>query len=160
MTVVGPYEDSYPPSLWWGSGADPTGVVAGTPGSFTPPGSAVPANIADLRALGLLDSGVDAGWTFGQYVLIQTGHVHWNGTDWATGNGPALQVMSAEMATGVVTGKPGHFTPAGAPEPANITELRALELDPGDYWDDGEWVAIGSGNVHWTGDDWAMGKAP
>ncbi len=64
----------------------PQGVTAGTPGEFTPEGSTVPANITALRAL---DIGSGAAWTEGQYVVIGTGNVHWNGTDWATGAAPA-----------------------------------------------------------------------
>lgn len=71
-----------------GEPTPPTGVTAGTPGAFTPPGSAVPANIAAVRSLDLLEEGVDAAWTSGQYVVIGTGNVHWDGDDWATGASP------------------------------------------------------------------------
>lgn len=63
----------------------PTGVTAGTPGAFTPAGAAVPATIGDLRALALLDAGTDAAWAEGEYVVIGSGNVHWNGDDWAMG---------------------------------------------------------------------------
>lgn len=71
----------------WGfivdSASDPTGVTAGTPGAFTPSGSTVPANITALRALGSL--GQTTAWTTGQYVVIGSGNVHWDGSDWKTG---------------------------------------------------------------------------
>lgn len=60
----------------------PTGVTAGTPGSFTPVGASVPATITALRALGLTPG---AAWTTGKYVVIGSGNVHWGGTDWKTG---------------------------------------------------------------------------
>lgn len=66
----------------------PEGVVAGTPGEFLPEGATLPANITALRALELLEDGVDEAWTEGQYVVIGTGNVHWTGEDWATGAAP------------------------------------------------------------------------
>ena len=62
--------------------------------------------------------------------------------------------------TGVTAGEPGAFTPAGATVPATIGALRALgSLGQTDAWGAGEYVVIGSGNVHWDGDDWAIGIA-
>lgn len=61
----------------------PTGVTAGTPGEFSPVGAEVPATIGALRALGAL--GQTTAWSTGEYVVIGSGNVHWNGTDWATG---------------------------------------------------------------------------
>lgn len=61
---------------------------------------------------------------------------------------------------GVTAGTPGAFTPAGSTIPANITALRALEIGSGAVWDEGEYVVIGTGNVHWNGTDWATGAAP
>ncbi|WEK60503.1 MAG: hypothetical protein P0Y60_14475 [Candidatus Microbacterium colombiense] len=61
----------------------PTGATAGTPGAFTPSGATVPANITALRALG--DLGQTTAWTTGQYIVIGTGQVSWDGTDWKTG---------------------------------------------------------------------------
>lgn len=63
-------------------------------------------------------------------------------------------------ATGVTAGIPGAFTPAGAAVPATIGDLRTLDIGAGDAWATDEYVVIGSGSVHWTGDDWAMGAAP
>ena len=64
------------------TGATPTGVTAGTPGAFTPAGAEAPATITALRALGLT---LGAAWATGQYVVIGSGNVHWDGTDWKTG---------------------------------------------------------------------------
>lgn len=66
----------------------PTGVTAGIPGAFTPEGATVPANITALRALDLLEDGVDPAWTEGQYVVIGSGNVHWDGSDWSMGAAP------------------------------------------------------------------------
>ena len=61
---------------------------------------------------------------------------------------------------GVTAGAPGEFTPEGSTVPANITALRALDIGSGAAWDEGDYVVIGSGNVHWAGSDWATGLAP
>ena len=84
------YSASYPPSLWTTPPAPqpPTGVTAGEPGAFTPAGSEAPATIGDLRALALLDAETDEPWATGEYVVIGSGNVHWNGDDWAMGIAP------------------------------------------------------------------------
>lgn len=62
----------------------PTGVTAGTPGSFTPSGSTVPANLAALTALGAL--GQSTAWTSGQNVVLgDSSLAHWSGSAWASG---------------------------------------------------------------------------
>lgn len=67
--------------------APPTGVTAGTPGTFTPPGSQTPANITALRALGAL--GQTTAWTGGQYVVLgDVSHAYWDSDSWETGNAP------------------------------------------------------------------------
>ena len=81
---TGYYDESYPPSIL---GVQPTGVTAGAPGSFTPPGSNVPDNLAQLSGLGSL--GQTTAWTTGQYVnLDPSGSAYWNGTQWALGVAP------------------------------------------------------------------------
>lgn len=72
----------YGPDAWIPDA--PTGVTPGTPGAFTPTGSAAPATIAALRALGPL--GQTTAWTTGQYVEYGSAQkAHWDGTDWQTG---------------------------------------------------------------------------
>lgn len=67
-----------------GATITPTGVTAGTPGSFSPVGATAPANITALRALGPL--GQTTAWTTGQYVVLaNAAQVSWDGTDWKTG---------------------------------------------------------------------------
>lgn len=66
------------------SSNDPTGVTAGTPGSFTPSGSAIPADLAGLTALGAL--GQTIAWTTGQFVVLADYSVaNWDGSAWAAG---------------------------------------------------------------------------
>ena len=65
-------------------GATATGATAGNPGSFTPGGAPLPANLAAL-------SGVTASpataWTTGQHVVLgDAQHAFWNGTQWMIGN--------------------------------------------------------------------------
>lgn len=76
------------PFWQWGpavpGGAAPTGVTAGTPGEFTPAGSATPADLTALQALGAL--GQTTAWTTGQYVVLgDASEAHWTGTAWAVG---------------------------------------------------------------------------
>lgn len=60
-----------------------TGATAGIPGSFTPSGDTVPANLAAMT--GIVASPGTA-WTTGQYVATaDAAHVHWNGTAWVAG---------------------------------------------------------------------------
>ena len=61
-----------------------TGATAGTPGSFTPGGATVPANLA---ALSSVTASPATAWTTGQYVATgDTIHAHWTGSAWATGD--------------------------------------------------------------------------
>ncbi|MEU5433821.1 hypothetical protein AB0G73_10630 [Streptomyces sp. NPDC020719] len=60
-----------------------TGATAGTPGSFTPSGASVPANLA---ALASVTANPSSAWTAGKYVQLGDGsNAFWNGTAWATG---------------------------------------------------------------------------
>ncbi|WP_239066240.1 Ig-like domain-containing protein [Microbacterium hibisci] len=66
----------------------PSGVVAGSPGYFTPDYARLPGNLNELRSLGAL--GQTAAWTTGQYVALGDGsEAHWNGTAWQSGRAPA-----------------------------------------------------------------------
>lgn len=65
-----------------------TGATAGTPGTWTPPGSTPPASVAALQASAIVASPATA-WTTGQYVQTGTagapGEAHWDGAAWAAG---------------------------------------------------------------------------
>ena len=81
------YDQSYPPSLWTPVPIPATGVTPGIPGSFTPPGCDIPANITALRTMGPL--GETIAWTVGQYVVLgDNTHAYWGGTIWAVGEAP------------------------------------------------------------------------
>ena len=82
---TGYYDESYPPSVL--VNPVPTGATPGAPGSFTPSGSNVPNDLAELQALGSL--GQTTAWTTGQYVSLEpSGSAYWNGTAWALGVAP------------------------------------------------------------------------
>jgi hypothetical protein len=67
-----------------GAAVAPTGVTAGTPGSFTPAGATVPADLTALQALGAL--GQTTAWTTGQSVVLgDSSSAHWDGDSWESG---------------------------------------------------------------------------
>jgi hypothetical protein len=69
-------------------------ATAGTPGSWGPAGTTVPATPADLIAASPVAVTASPGtaWTTGQYVQTQTagvgGRAYWNGTAWVAGTAP------------------------------------------------------------------------
>ena len=74
---------------WWlGTGApQPTGATAGTPGSFTPAGAAVPADLNALKAIvPPVVANPNTAWTTGQGVALGTGTAHWDGSAWVAGD--------------------------------------------------------------------------
>lgn len=68
-----------------------TGAIAGTPGTWTPGGSAAPADVSALQAGSVVASPATA-WTTGQYVQTGTagtpGEAHWDGAAWVAGMAP------------------------------------------------------------------------
>lgn len=63
-----------------------TGATAGTPGMWTPTGSAPPADLADLQASAVVANPATA-WLTGQYVRpADNTHAHWTGSAWALGD--------------------------------------------------------------------------
>jgi hypothetical protein len=63
-----------------------TGALAGSPGSFTPPGAAVPADLAALQAaVPAVVASPTTAWTTGQSVNLGTGSAHWTGSAYAAG---------------------------------------------------------------------------
>jgi hypothetical protein len=68
------------------SGAAATGATAGTPGTWTPPGSTPPASVGTI---GAVVASPATAWTVGQYVQTATagtpGQAHWDGAAWAAG---------------------------------------------------------------------------
>ena len=63
-----------------------TTAVAGTPGTFLPPGSTPPPDDSDLS--GLTAEPTDP-WQPGEHVILgDASHVHWVGAAWASGDAP------------------------------------------------------------------------
>ena len=85
------YDESLPPSLWGGGSPpvvippvanDPTGATPGEPGTFTPAGADVPADLSALQALGAL--GQTDAWTAEAFVELGDGsNATWDGAAWA-----------------------------------------------------------------------------
>lgn len=65
-------------------GAAPaTGATAGIPGTWTPPGSSAPLNLAAMASVTATPA---TAWTVGQYmILADTTEVHWSSTAWVVG---------------------------------------------------------------------------
>ena len=65
-----------------------TGATAGAPGTWTPSGSAPPADAAAATTAGVIATPTTA-WTTGQYMQGSTagsaGQMHWSGTAWVAG---------------------------------------------------------------------------
>jgi hypothetical protein len=60
-----------------------TGATAGTPGSFTPADSTVPANLAAMAGVIATPS---SAWTTGQNVVLgDASTAHWDGSAWVSG---------------------------------------------------------------------------
>jgi hypothetical protein len=63
-----------------------TGATAGSPGTFTPDGSLVPANLA---AMANVIATPTTAWTTGQYVTLgDATKAYWDGDSWAAGQAP------------------------------------------------------------------------
>ncbi|MFD7677533.1 hypothetical protein [Streptomyces sp. NPDC060187] len=61
-----------------------TGATAGSPGSFTPDGSEVPANLAAMASVIATPS---SAWTTGQRVILgDASTAHWDGDSWESGS--------------------------------------------------------------------------
>lgn len=68
---------------------DASGATAGAPGTWTPAGSIVPANV---NSMGGVTASPATAWTIGQYVQTRTsgvpGQCYWNGSSWVQGKAP------------------------------------------------------------------------
>jgi hypothetical protein len=66
-----------------------TGATAGSPGSFTPSGASLPADLAALNAASVTATPSSA-WTTGQHVVLgDDSHAHWDGSaPWVVGDAP------------------------------------------------------------------------
>lgn len=101
MSALGrTYDESYPPSIWLGPPVVPsTGATAGTPGTWTPPGSTPPANAAAATSSGVVASPA-TDWSVGQYVQGSTagvpGEMNWSGTAWVAGRSAVAATAGSE----------------------------------------------------------------
>lgn len=86
-TGVAPPPSSCDPGPMPASGGTvATGATAGTPGSFTPGGSSIPANLA---AMSTVTANPTTAWTTGQHVVLgDSSHAYWDGSAWVTGDAP------------------------------------------------------------------------
>jgi hypothetical protein len=65
--------------------APATGATAGKPGTFTPPGGTIPANLA---AMGSIVATPATPWYDGEYVVLgDASEASWNGSAWVAGRG-------------------------------------------------------------------------
>lgn len=132
-----------------------TGITAGTPATLTPSNGTRPASLAALTDLGAL--GNTTAWLAGQYIVLRDGsEAHWDGNSWEYGRKPATVIT----ATGAVAGDPGHYTPTGAANPANLAALSTVTANPTTAWTSGQFVNVADGTkAHWTSSAWAAGEA-
>jgi hypothetical protein len=131
-----------------------TGATAGSPGTWTPSGTDVPTNLAQVIADAILPTPTTA-WTNGQHVITaDTTHVHWDGLAWVTGN--------SALATGATAGTPGSWT-GGAEVPVNLagTIAAGIIANPLTAWTTGQRVVTrDAGLIHWDSAAWVAGAAP
>lgn len=131
-----------------------TGATAGSPGTWTPPGTDVPLNLAQVIADAIVASPQTA-WTNGQRVVTSSGAaVHWDGEAWIAGN--------SALATGATAGTPGSWT-GGAEVPVNLagTIAAGITANPGTAWTTGQRVVTrNASQIHWNGTAWTAGQAP
>jgi hypothetical protein len=90
-----------------------TGATMGTPGTWTPPGSVAPANIAGMSAV---VASPTTAWTAGTYVVLgDSSQAHWTSAAWAVGPGTGL--LADDQAAGQAGGfDPGEHTVAEVEE--------------------------------------------
>lgn len=132
-----------------------TAITAGTPATMSPSNATRPASLAALTLLGAL--GNTSAWSTGQFILLANGEeAYWDGNSWELGRKPA----SVITATGAVAGIPGHYTPTGAANPANLAGLASVTANPTTAWTTGQYVNVADGSkAHWTGSAWAANAA-
>lgn len=133
---------------------DATGATAGSPGTWTPPGTDIPFNLAEVIADGIIPTPSTA-WTNGQRVVTgSTATVHWDGEAWIAGN--------SALATGATAGTPGSWT-GGTEVPVNLAGViaAAIVANPLTAWTIGQRVVTRDGSlVHWNSTNWVAGQAP
>jgi len=131
-----------------------TGATAGSPGTWTPAGTDVPLDLAQVIADAIVPTPATA-WTNGQRVVTASGAaVHWDGLAWIAGN--------SALATGATAGTPGSWT-GGTEVPVNLagTIAAAITANPATAWTTGQRVVTRDGSlISWDGAAWVAGQAP
>jgi hypothetical protein len=130
-------------------------ISAGTPGTYSPVDATRPTNLNVLSDAGAL--GNTTAWTTGQYIVLRDGsEAYWDGNSWELGRKPATVIA----ATGAVAGDPGHYTPTGAANPANLAGLSSVTATPTSAWETGQYVNVADDSkAYWNGSAWAVGEA-
>ena len=133
---------------------DATGATAGSPGTWTPSGTDIPFDLAEVISDGIVATPSTA-WTNGQRVVTgSTATVHWDGLAWVAGN--------SQLATGATAGTPGTWT-GGTEVPVNLAGVIAAAItpNPATAWTTGQRVVTRDGSlVHWNSTNWVAGQAP
>lgn len=121
------FDTSYPPSLWEAAGPPATGATAGIPGTWTPPGSAPPANVASMGGIVATPA---TPWTTGQFMQTATagaaGRCTWTGSAWVGGVAPAMAFTPVGQTIAQVQ---EYVTGLGDDSDATTEIERILELE-------------------------------
>jgi hypothetical protein len=73
----------FKPPGWSNSGPIATGATAGTPGTWTPPGSQPAQKFTAMDSVTAIPA---TAWTTGQHVVLDDGTLaHWGGSAWVSG---------------------------------------------------------------------------
>lgn len=132
-----------------------TGATAGTPGSFTPTGSAVPASLSALQtAAPPVVASPTAAWAGGQYVVLgDHTTATWNGSAWLAG--PNVPIKAAVEPSDTFPAEP-TITASDATNAAKLAGLGYTALAPA-AWTTGQKFTIGTFDFNWSGTAWASG---
>lgn len=132
---------------------DATGATAGSPGTWTPSGTDIPFDLAEVISDGIVATPATA-WTNGQRVVTgSTATVHWDGLAWVAGN--------SLLATGATAGTPGTWT-GGTEVPVNLAGViaAAIVANPLTAWTTGQRVVTRDGSlINWNSTNWVAGAA-
>jgi hypothetical protein len=116
------YDESYPPSIL---GPPATGATAGTPGTWTPPGSKAPAS-RNALATGVpnaVTANPATPWTTNQRMVCLNGELaSWSGTSWVGGPAPLAEFDPKDFTIAEVL----DYVDAN---PDELADVLLLELD-------------------------------
>ena len=129
--VLGDASLAYWDSADWQVGKSPgpasTGATMGSPGTFTPSGSDIPADFADLVATVTADPVTT--WTPGTWVVLGDATLaYWDGTAWQVGVAPAT--VRQDLVTFIKTIIDPEWQVYDAPP--DVLKLPALVVNPSD----------------------------